>query len=120
MMNCPHCDTSVDEHEAGRCLDAWVAEKVFGRPPTREDWTYCLWKTDCQLAESNCFFSTEIAAAWEVWARMRRDWCEMEWLAGDYRVRFGVGARAQDMTYHSGTADTAPLAICRAALKAGV
>ena len=29
-MNCPHCNTSVDEHEAGRCLDAWVAEAVMG------------------------------------------------------------------------------------------
>lgn len=28
-MTCPFCGTRVDEHEAGRCLDAWVADAVF-------------------------------------------------------------------------------------------
>ncbi|KKK65183.1 hypothetical protein LCGC14_2976710, partial [marine sediment metagenome] len=28
-MKCPHCQIEVDEHEANRCLDAWVAEVVM-------------------------------------------------------------------------------------------
>lgn len=27
---CPHCGTPITEHEATRCLDAWVAEAVTG------------------------------------------------------------------------------------------
>lgn len=30
-MNCPTCGLDIDEHPADRCLDAWVAEAVFGR-----------------------------------------------------------------------------------------
>lgn len=29
-MNCPHCETHIDEHEATLCLDAWIAELVMG------------------------------------------------------------------------------------------
>lgn len=29
-MNCPHCQTPIEEHKATRCLDAWIAEKVLG------------------------------------------------------------------------------------------
>ena len=29
-MNCPHCNTPIDEHRADGCLDAWIAETVFG------------------------------------------------------------------------------------------
>jgi hypothetical protein len=29
-MNCPRCGVSVKDHPAGRCLDAWIAEVVFG------------------------------------------------------------------------------------------
>jgi hypothetical protein len=29
-LKCPYCGTHIDEHEATRCLDAWVANKVLG------------------------------------------------------------------------------------------
>ncbi|KKK66418.1 hypothetical protein LCGC14_2964270, partial [marine sediment metagenome] len=32
-MNCPHCETLIDEHKATRCLDAWIAEYVMGWKP---------------------------------------------------------------------------------------
>ena len=32
-MNCPHCQTPIDKHEATRCLDAWIAEYVMGWKP---------------------------------------------------------------------------------------
>ena len=39
MPNCPHCETPLDEHEANRCLDAWVA--------TLAGWTFVgLWDND--------------------------------------------------------------------------
>ena len=34
-MQCPHCDIAITEHEASRCLDAWVAEVVMGWKPYR-------------------------------------------------------------------------------------
>ncbi len=32
-MNCPHCETRINRHEAIRCLDAWIAEYVMGWKP---------------------------------------------------------------------------------------
>ena len=29
-MNCPFCKKSLEEHAAGRCLDAWVGEVSLG------------------------------------------------------------------------------------------
>ena len=29
-MNCPECDKAVEEHDAGHCMDTWVAEAVMG------------------------------------------------------------------------------------------
>jgi len=66
MTNCPHCDTSVDEHDSGRCLDAWVADGVmdltvhpsaFGND----------WVTVRGVVPD---YSTDIAAAWEVVGRL--------------------------------------------------
>ena len=29
-IKCPTCGVEIDEHSAGRCLDAWVASVVMG------------------------------------------------------------------------------------------
>jgi hypothetical protein len=29
-MECPYCGTTLEEHQAGECFDAWVVEKVLG------------------------------------------------------------------------------------------
>ncbi len=81
-MNCPHCETEIDEHEASRCLDAWVwaifhpeIELWYGDPTGFEyegnmDW----WRSDQKDADDEYFlicprYSTDIAAAWEVQGR---------------------------------------------------
>ncbi len=77
-MNCPHCETEIDEHEASRCLDAWVAKAVMDElalmSPSpiyvgRFDWVK---KGDWYVASENDspyrvpYYSVNIAAAWEV------------------------------------------------------
>ena len=105
-LACPHCDTSVDEHEAGRCLDAWVSQHIRGHP---------VWTNSREMADSYGFYhlpyySTDIAAAWDVVGRMGSMWM-------DATVP-GIGIDVEFETGRKGTASTAPLAICRAALKA--
>ena len=148
-MNCPHCKTEIDEHEANRCLDAWVAERVFGKRIEFKKGAATAWQNDkavmwfpndfVDLDDKSTymhtidgytgmvhFYSTFIAAAWEVVGQMTApdtgaggDSWKLEWLAGSYRAGFGYGKKAKDVTYWKAIADTAPLAICRAALKAG-
>ena len=31
MNCCPHCKVEINEHEATRCLDAWIAYKILGQ-----------------------------------------------------------------------------------------
>lgn len=83
-MNCPHCNTHIDEHPASRCLDAWVAEAVMGwQPithfhgsPIADGWTgfwdgeWFRW-TECPESDepdaSELWLpSIDIAAAWQV------------------------------------------------------
>ena len=140
-MNCPYCETEIDEHEANRCLDAWVAEAVMGIP--RSELNFVAeneggfefspallnaggrgWVDDQEVREP-APYSISIAAAWEVVGKMTApnmgvggDSWKLEWLAGSYRASFGYGRKVKDVTYWKAIADTAPLAICRAALKA--
>ena len=132
-MHCPHCKTEISEHEAGHCLDAWVAEAVMGSAKPKHFahtpahvWDV-VWEGEwfCELVYGEgdkCkwtprHYSTDIAAAWEVVGRseihtIRRvasqeDDGAQEWAAIVYL----------DPDTH-GVAPLAPLAICRAALKA--
>jgi hypothetical protein len=110
-MNCPHCGTEVDEHEAKRCLSAWVHADVMGRKLPDHNWetdTYC----DC-LPD----YSTDIAAAWGVLGH----WIEK--MDDKYLyLEFVKSAAGPSWSAYSGVhafgGDSAPLAICRAALKA--
>ena len=106
---------------AGRELDALVAEKVMGwvdYDTDTESW---------RIGESDlgthwrpvegARFSKDIAAAWEVVGYMR---AKDEWAFslgtdtdGDWDATFWEGD-----TFHDATADTAPHTICLAALKA--
>ena len=121
-LTCPHCETEISEHEAGRCLDAWVAEVAMGelalRAPSpiyvgRFDWVM---KGDWYVASEQDgpyrvpHYSTDIAAAWEVVGRMGSMWMDATVPNMGIDVEFKKGKK--------GTASTAPLAICRAALKA--
>ena len=154
-MNCPHCETRINRHEAIRCLDAWIAEYVMGwkpykivnynilYPPTMQAnadahaYGYKPFDPDCEYDfDSSHFFdssrggktkpivpkySTEIQVAWGI----------VEKIAKTNYVDIGVdehGAQVQIDSFEddrwefgaveSTRAETAPLAICRAALKA--
>jgi len=135
-MNCPRCETEIDEHEANRCLDAWVAEAVMGWHKFEKMGSSYrgvrMCKTCGRLELDNEHwnadspnYSSDIADAWKVAGKMTGpnmgvggDWWKLEWLAGSYRANFGYGRKVKDVTYWKAIADTAPLAICRAALKA--
>ena len=137
-MNCPHCSVHIDEHEASRCLDAWVAEVVMGHSDIRkreESWEYCLYTGDCHEPYGvNCFFSTSIAAAWVVVMYFKDKQYPVEltgedahgWSRWDFRIWHPLDdpdfkdeiARGWDesMDLNKRIA-SASLAICRAAIK---
>jgi hypothetical protein len=126
----------VLSRDAGRALDALVAEKVMG-------WT-ALHRRDGGSAEylgtvpDNSFvgastakripgktycvpeYSTDIAAAWLVVERMRADgwWPEVKYLVDWDNAAKWYAACHRPPHQWSATAATAPLAICRAALAA--
>ena len=121
-------------HQAGRELDASIAEKVMGWKRVR----WCDWQTDTrtsftyswhdavtgkmtELAEDCDDYydlqgswspSTEIEAAWEVVTALERK-SLFRYATGRY-----IACLADGNSLHEGEADTAPLAICLAALKA--
>ncbi len=146
-MKCPHCDTPIDEHEANRCLDAWVAEtmmgykkRVFAGQSTDSLWdderifdvmeSAGLTHTINDKAVHVPQYSALIVAAWEVvldyTGRQYRVWLEGEdgfdwsrWYCAIYTPTADPIGEGRD---ESGDLNirlaSAPLAICRAALKA--
>ena len=158
-MNCPHCETLIDEHKATRCLDAWVAEYVMGwkpykiisvnvlHPPNGQaynDEHPVLYKPFDPESEydfdSERFYddsrggrtqpivpkySTEIEIAWRIIKAINNE--QMQGHVGPTRLhrlkqcsgdRWGVVWCSDFGFTEEVIAPTAPLAICRAALKA--
>ena len=128
-LNCPECGVEIDEHDAGRCLDAWVAEKIMDDNPH--------WLGDgievniLSIGESGdevLHYSTNIAAAWQVVEKMRDSGLcpTVYWDDGDdipdctgWQVCMAhYGNTEDEFRLYDGWASTAPLAICRAAIKA--
>jgi hypothetical protein len=132
----------IDVMEAGRAMDALVAETIFMKKPCKYTVTgiistLTIWQCEHQSAE-NCYpddkgaclesYSTEIAAAWKI-AELMKDrknvsdsfgfsWpCELSYL--DDRQVWACVFHGQKSTVE-GLGETAPLAICRAALKASL
>ena len=114
----------IGKLEAGRELDALVAEKVMGwrllDPPQADQPSY--WATWVMLphreAAKDWSPSTNIAAAWEVVERLRANgysWMQFTLIADQWDLEMGQGGH--DIGCDT-LAPTAPLAICRAALKA--
>jgi len=110
---CPHCDTPIDEHPANRCLDAWVAEAVMGL-------TYVFFDVELLERASQgrmaAYYSTDIAAAWQIIEKLRKQ---------DMYYKLGFNGDGLPYYIEAGfyeetlaRADTAPLAICIAAIKA--
>lgn len=103
---------------AGRELDAEVAEKVMGLD--RKPWTD---EDDVMHFPPTELFSTDISAAWQVVEKMREHTkqcvlVEASTNPEEYLCTVGRHYRGQWFKSHQSKADTAPLAICLAALKA--
>lgn len=115
---------------AGRELDALIAEKVMGWAPVHDGLNF-RWADGGDYEKRHRYVcdwspSTDIAAAWQVVERMDSlGWyLTIDRLSSGERVRFW---RCEWMRYTEENekcgdcwedADTAPLAICRAALEA--
>lgn len=112
----------IDALPAGRELDALVAERVMGWTRSPRDYgSRLVWVTHpeniVRFWKGRRSFqpSTDIAAAWEVLEKHQFSLIRIPdgWVAG----RFDFNSPAWDFAFGD-AAPTAPLAICRAALKA--
>ena len=112
---------------AGRDLDALVAERVMGwvhhpeqilgMPPSTqaEFWTYMSGESRHHVPAIPSY-STSLAAAWEVVEKFRG--FEIIRIMDQYVVHIPASILKDDYLVEGIVADTAPLAICLAALKA--
>lgn len=111
---------NIDEMQAGRELDALIAEKVMGldAPTKRKPWWGLMGSTGGLSVPHR--YSVAISEAWQVVEKL---------VANGFDVSVWVGRRDDQNFYTcqvdwgikkmvAVTAYTAPLAICRAALKA--
>ena len=125
---------NVDEMQAGPALDALVDEKVMGiqllHIPSGVDWSdgpdergwFCRlcgakvkeWSGYEGCTVSKTKYSSDIAAAWPVVEKLRLHIDQIS--DNSWVVSTSHDWNEPDITY--GYGDTAPLAICRAALKA--
>ena len=106
---------NYDDMPAGRELDALVAEKVMGQETT--EWTDGLGGTGVTFFAPVEPYSTDIAAAWEVAEKLIQTLgiaVEQPFHDGIWRCTI-FGLWPKKWVCHG---ETAPLAICRAALKA--
>ena len=124
-MNCPHCNTPIDEHQVSSCLDTWVAESVLGLTEldTSMQETSLLPSGDylISVGESRPAYeqySSDIAAAWKILLHFTPygsfSFSLQRWHTdnGNWHCDY-AGIKATSTTQQG-----APLAICRAALKA--
>jgi len=110
----------MNELEAGRELDALVAEKVMGWKKLND--TGLSWRSPDEGFSNLPYFSTDISAAWQVVEKMRETrWIEVHsTIDGEWAAFYTpIGTTDMNQAIHEyAKASTAPLAICRAALKA--
>jgi hypothetical protein len=113
----------IDNLSVGAEIDRLIAKKVMGQERTAScplgDPT-CDGKYEPQVGHWPClpYYSTDIAAAWQVVEHLRtQNWYLLRLTNGDnnYACYFGRGIVQGPYGYAVG--DTAPLAICKAALK---
>ncbi len=129
-MNCPRCDKEISDHEANRCLDAWIAERVLGFEIFDD------MKNGVCLTVDRFFFkpipyypphgwlpvykySILIEETWEIVAKLTDKTQRFELITGHQDIAWIVGEKSGPKLglYVCGVGDTMPLAICRVALK---
>lgn len=106
--------------DAGRELDTLIAEKVMGYHRATESEPY--WNSLAVWVEENGErweqipdYSTDIAAAWQVVEHLHGRVVIDHWSRGAYKVMIYLPAKPPSV---EASAESAPLAICRAALAA--
>lgn len=109
--------------KAARKVDVLVAEKVMGWKDVREDemmhWDFCGQKPHIMDGEF-CIpnYSTDIEAAWAVFEHFSSRYIEWNDSDASWSVQLDFKRRLRDDCRGMGYANTAPHAICLAALKA--
>jgi hypothetical protein len=127
---------NIDEMQAGREMDALIAEKVMGFTVKCILGRYQIALFNVGTGEKAPgifknlpYYSTNIVAAWNLLEHIKKsvkitvyepndtalDYVYMEWYGGQWDMVLGFTPSEDERFY--GTADTLPLAICRAALK---
>jgi len=105
----------IDSIPAGRQMDSMIADKVFG---------YIVSYPSTALKDGEAWrgvpaYSTDISDAWKVVDKLRETCCDFS-ISEGYNAAFlkDEGVFAFTHVWVVSTADTVPVAICRAALKA--
>lgn len=110
----------IDEMQAGREMDELIAEKVMGWKRGNTKYGEMPWYPTGKIPCGHrgrlgvpCY-SIEIEKTWNL-VEWMKDWnMELNWYGNDWEASFDTD---EDGEYYA-IAPTAPLAICRAALKA--
>ena len=129
-MNCPRCGKPIAEHEAGRCLDAWVAEKVMELnpgdsrlPPTGIP---NLWENDKLIGKQNYRLiylpkwspSTSIVDADDIMKKWENEGRLYYLRRSGKKFKIYLGKPNEIDAVYSAEGDTKEITICRAALMA--
>src|SRR5262245_54277211 len=108
-IQCPICNTALDVHPPGPCLDAWLSKEVL-----KEE---VRWVEDSTGSKRPDLpgFSTDIASAWMVVRKIQEakaaDPIDLTFRESRFGACFG---QSREFTW----SDQEPLAICKAAIKA--
>lgn len=113
-MNCPHCDTHVDEHHANRCFAVWIHIDVMGYGLPDHNWE----DTHCDCIRN---YPWDIAAVFMVLQKLEGDGWEWRIEKGNcvlWRPEWVTSNLSAARPCIEGKADSTEHAICRAAVKA--
>lgn len=142
-MNCPHCNVHIDEHPASRCLDAWVLCAIEGKEFKPME-CRVMWNAEKQEAVDfqphfgypvghvlPLHYSTDIAAALEVWNKLAdegwivsvclgkgRDGRKYASIQASIDLFLKADLMARSATQIDAKAMTVPHVMCRFAIKA--
>ena len=116
-MKCPHCNVHIDEHPALPCLDKWVAE-TMGWPTFSHRYYSCYisaaWEVVMHFKDRQypIELTGEDAHAWSRWD------CKIWHPLDDPDFTDEIAAGWDESMNLNERLASAPLAICRAAIKA--
>ena len=106
----------IDGLVAGRETDALMARIVLDEPFTQEDYELCGYGAEC---DGSCYFSTSIPGMWKIIDKMTGGMVQFR-LEKTSSVNWRYYAKfvdCADQIIYGASADTAPLAVCRAAMR---